>query len=119
MRKVETYIFVNEVEDDRFHLGWYFSDETSELHGPFSTIEETRTLLNNYVKSLEEESEELECPIMEGIRLDGYSDEEEFDDGDDMICPICCGLGEDTRDQSTCKTCHGTGIKQPIGDEDE
>jgi len=54
MRKVEDCIFVNEIEDERFLLGWYFADEISVLHGPFSTIEETRTLLNNYVKTLDE-----------------------------------------------------------------
>jgi hypothetical protein len=32
--------------------GYYFSDEAQELHGPFSTYEETIELLKNYAESL-------------------------------------------------------------------
>lgn len=35
-----------------FEKGWYFSDETADLHGPFSTIEETKELYEHYIKQL-------------------------------------------------------------------
>lgn len=32
--------------------GWYFTDESYDYHGPFSTREETIELFNKYVKEL-------------------------------------------------------------------
>jgi len=33
-------------------IGWYFSDETDELHGPFHTEEEAKQALKRYADSL-------------------------------------------------------------------
>ena len=54
---------------------------------------------------------------------DGYIEEEEefddLDDGDELICPICNGLGEDPRTDKICTSCHGQGWKKVGGEEDE
>jgi len=46
-------------------------------------------------------------------------EEEEFDDGDELICPMCNGLGEDPRTDKICTACHGQGWKTKGGEEDE
>jgi hypothetical protein len=33
-------IYLLEVADDGWCAGWYFSDETEELHGPFESLKE-------------------------------------------------------------------------------
>jgi DnaJ-class molecular chaperone len=58
----------------------------------------------------------------ESIGYDGESDVEEEstedpDDGDDLICPICNGLGEDPRTDKICTSCHGQGWKSEKGGE--
>lgn len=32
--------------------GWYFSDETEDLHGPFGTMLEAQTAFQDYLKTL-------------------------------------------------------------------
>jgi len=39
-------------------------------------------------------------------------EEEDLNDGDDLICPICNGLGEDPRTDKICTSCHGQGWKE-------
>lgn len=55
MQNPESHIYLVEVHDSdwpMYEAGWYFADETAELHGPFATIEETRKLLIEYAASL-------------------------------------------------------------------
>ena len=46
------YIFLFEKETEDYLAGWYFADECEQLHGPFSTFEETKELYENYMKDL-------------------------------------------------------------------
>lgn len=51
--------------------------------------------------------------------LDEASAFEEFNDGDDLICSMCNGLGEDPRTDKICTSCHGQGWKTKGGNEDD
>lgn len=58
------------------------------------------------------------------VEDDGESDVEEestedLNDGDDLICPICNGLGEDPRTDKICTSCHGQGWRKEGHVEDE
>ena len=52
MRHVEGYIYVEEVGDREYPMGWYFSDETEGLLGPFDTLEEAKQELEEYAEWL-------------------------------------------------------------------
>jgi len=39
-------------EREGYLPGWYFHDETEGLYGPFGSLEETLSLLNRYIQSL-------------------------------------------------------------------
>lgn len=47
---VENYIKCFMTETDGYLPGWYFSDESEQLHGPFGTKQETEDLCRNYIK---------------------------------------------------------------------
>jgi hypothetical protein len=46
------HIHLLEIESGGYLSGWYFSDEVNQLHGPFSTFEETLSLLCEYGEAL-------------------------------------------------------------------
>lgn len=56
MKEVEKHIWLcenDELGEYEVHpKGWYFSDETSDVHGPFNTIEEARAALELYSKNI-------------------------------------------------------------------
>lgn len=39
-------------EQEGYLPGWYFHDEAQQLHGPFSSLEETASLLDQYGRYL-------------------------------------------------------------------
>jgi hypothetical protein len=43
---------VEEVGDREYPMGWYFSDETEGLLGPFDTLEEAKQELEEYAEWL-------------------------------------------------------------------
>jgi len=43
------HIHLIKEERDGLLPGWYYSDETEDMNGPFETFEETRLLLDRYV----------------------------------------------------------------------
>lgn len=56
MKEIEKYIYLN--DETRYDYGvewlpgWYFADETEQLNGPFSTIEEARAAMKTYIETL-------------------------------------------------------------------
>lgn len=58
MKEMAKYIYYNEArkhenDTNRFYEpGFYFSDETSDLHGPYKTIGLAQVELENYIKEL-------------------------------------------------------------------
>jgi len=61
MLNPEEYIYYfaeNEIDEFVTKSGWYFSDETEQLQGPFETIEEVKKNLNDYAKWLKGEIDE-------------------------------------------------------------
>jgi len=56
VKEIEKYIYLN--DETRYDYGvewlpgWYFADETEQLNGPFSTIEEARAAMKTYIETL-------------------------------------------------------------------
>lgn len=49
--KVYHHIYlVDEPTENMKDVGWYFSDECAQMHGPFSTLAETEKVLKDYCK---------------------------------------------------------------------
>ena len=50
--EVEAHIWLLRQDTQDYPPGWYFCDETSDFHGPFSTREEACDFLRLYVENL-------------------------------------------------------------------
>lgn len=42
------HIYLNNTDSDKYLKGWYFCDETEDLNGPFSTLEECEEIFKKY-----------------------------------------------------------------------
>jgi hypothetical protein len=51
-KELDKHIVLISDPTDQYLAGWYFTDESWQMHGPFNTIEETRELLQKYIKEL-------------------------------------------------------------------
>lgn len=45
---VNRYLYFQDLSTERWKAGWYFSDETEDLVGPFPTKEEAEAALKAY-----------------------------------------------------------------------
>jgi len=52
-------------KQEGYSPGWYFNDETAELHGPFRSLEETFSQLDRYVRWLHGEAYETDSSPLE------------------------------------------------------
>ena len=48
--------------DEHYPLGWYFNDETEDLHGPFATLDECKASFDCYCKQLAAQPPHKESP---------------------------------------------------------
>lgn len=50
--KKHEYIYLLEEDVNEYPKGWYFSDETEQLNGPFGTLEEAEKIFIAYCERL-------------------------------------------------------------------